>query len=479
MFSDMASLRMVQLFKKLIAPKSKNKDIARREYILNILLVGAIALSSVAFLDNLINHLHGTATTSALSIGVVFSFVILFCLLLYLSKKGKIIFSAVVLICLFYFPAIYSSYTWGALLPVGLMLYAVVIVITGILISSIAGFFITFITTVYLLILTYLQVNNITPPIYWQMQNVDIGDTFVIVFALIIISAIAWLYNREMEQALNRARISENDLREERDNLETIVEERTKALRIAQMEKISQLERFAEVGRISSGLIHDLATPLSLVSLNLEKMNKLGAGVKKEHFIGSNVLLKRATIGIKRLESFVQSARKQVQYHEMKETFSLKKEMSQILQLISYTAKEKKVKINLHLEKDIRSFGNVAKFNQVITNLLINAVDAYEDSPQEKKREIMVSVKTKNKKIEIKIKDFGVGINQSDLLLIFQPFFTTKQLRNGMGIGLSLCKEIIEKDFKGKISVESTLKEGTVFTLLFPVVRQKEITTKK
>jgi len=465
---------MVQLIKRLITPRNANKDNARREYILNILLLGAIVLSLVACVDNLFNHLTGNATKVAIPILVVFFFLIFFCFLLFLSRKGRIRFSAIILILLMYLPALYSSYAWGAEVPQGLILYALVIVMTGILINSFASSFITIFTSIYLLVITYLQVNSIyVPMLYWKTKPVVMGDTIVIDVTLLIISTVAWLSNREMEKALKRARSSEEALIRERDSLEIKVQQRTQALQISQMEKLLQLERFSELGRISAGLIHDLASPLNLVSLNLNRMNKLGKKAPHEHFSGSDVLLERAMIGINRLESFVNAARRQVQHQEIKEFFSVRNEISKLVQVLSYPAKENKIVILFSSPGDIRTFGNPIKFNQILTNLIINAIDAYDTLKKKNvKREIVVHLIKRKNIAEIIVQDFGIGISKKNLEYIFQPFFTTKTNDKGTGIGLSICKEMIEKDFKGTISVTSNNREGTKFTMLFPITNK-------
>ena len=83
---------------------------------------------------------------------------------------------------------------------------------------------------------------------------------------------IAWLSNREIEKSLKRARRSEAALKVERDALEITVEARTRQLREAQADQLSQLYRFAEFGQISSGLFHDLVNPLNAMSLNMENI---------------------------------------------------------------------------------------------------------------------------------------------------------------------------------------------------------------
>ena len=67
------------------------------------------------------------------------------------------------------------------------------------------------------------------------------------------------------------------------------------------------------------------------------------------------------------------------------------------------------------------------------------------------------------------VQDWGCGMDAATQQKIFEPFYTTKQTTNGMGIGLSSTKEIIEKDFGGTITLESAPGQGTTFRIIFPV----------
>ena len=76
----------------------------------------------------------------------------------------------------------------------------------------------------------------------------------------------------------------------------------------------------------------------------------------------------------------------------------------------------------------------------------------------------------KNSNFIICVRDFGTGISPENLDKIFEPFFTTKTVTRGMGIGLSMTKRIIEKDFLGTLHVESMKGKGAKFTIKIPVI---------
>ena len=99
---------------------------------------------------------------------------------------------------------------------------------------------------------------------------------------------------------------------------------------------------------------------------------------------------------------------------------------------------------------------------QVIINLLMNAVNA-----SSKGSEILVKASRREDGIEFSVIDHGIGMDQEQVKRIFEPLYTSWPLKTGMGLGLSLAKEIVES-LGGKISVTSKLAQGSTFTVWIP-----------
>jgi two-component system NtrC family sensor kinase len=104
------------------------------------------------------------------------------------------------------------------------------------------------------------------------------------------------------------------------------------------------------------------------------------------------------------------------------------------------------------------------QINQVIVNLLINAVNSIEEQGK-----ITIKTRDKNQSIWIELSDNGRGIPEGNLSKIFEPFFTTKDIGKGTGLGLSITYEIIQRH-KGDITVKSEVGRGTTFTIRIPVI---------
>jgi len=112
--------------------------------------------------------------------------------------------------------------------------------------------------------------------------------------------------------------------------------------------------------------------------------------------------------------------------------------------------------------KDLKVLADPDLIDQVVINLLLNAIDAVIE--EENRRITIVASVNLNNRITIEIADSGKGIKQDIMDKIFMPFFTSKQ--TGSGIGLSLSRQIMQMH-KGSISVRSKQGEGAVFTLVF------------
>lgn len=115
--------------------------------------------------------------------------------------------------------------------------------------------------------------------------------------------------------------------------------------------------------------------------------------------------------------------------------------------------------------------GDRGELHQVLTNLLLNAVQAIPGDDQHP-HEIKVAVKAHHGRVRISVSDTGVGIPPHVLPKIFEPFFTTKQ-EQGTGLGLAICAEIVKKH-GGTIEVESELGRGTTFTVNLLAAQTRE-----
>ena len=132
-------------------------------------------------------------------------------------------------------------------------------------------------------------------------------------------------------------------------------------------------------------------------------------------------------------------------------------------QLMQPTLEQKNIEMEIILkDTSLQLNVDVNLIEQVLINLVVNAIEAVKD--QKKAHIVLSAFELPNKKGVIKVADNGTGMNAELIEKIFIPFFTTK--KNGSGIGLSLCKQIMMLH-KGNIQVQSVINEGTAVLLYF------------
>lgn len=460
------------LSRQLLTPRAETEDLARREFILNIFLLGSITLLFVALAAVIQETIAQGAAHKGSSPFYVFAIFLSFVTLLYLSRKGFIKTTAYIFIGVYFFAISSGLYTYGVDQPQTLLAFALIIVMSGIMISSRFAFIVTFISAVVLIVLGYLQIHQFySVETYWKQEltaKIEDPITFSITLALIAIAS--WLSNREIEKSLMRARRSEAELKKERDSLEETVERRTNELKEAQAEKMSQLYRFAEFGKLSSGVFHDLINPLTAVSLNMEKIKKEYGkdGVAHE----AQIYIDKAVLAARKMENFVVAVRRQLaEGHQQRTLFSLNEEIQYVIDVLHHKALSANVSVHFSGGKHLSITGDSVRFNQIALNLIANAIEAYtSETPANntRPREVEVTLASDGNDIVLSVKDNGKGISQEHIKKIFEPFFTTKGEDQGLGIGLSLTKRIVEKDLGGTITVISKVGEGTLFTIRIP-----------
>ncbi|MCF7834259.1 MAG: GHKL domain-containing protein [Candidatus Pacebacteria bacterium] len=465
---------MRKTIQKLIFPKAKNEDSKRKEFILNILLVSSIVLFVFGILVNIFVSIARPDSHAESSVGLMFLIFILgFFITLYkISRKGYPNISAYIFIGIFLVLAVFMSIKWGVDVNASLLLYALTIIMSSILISTKFSFVITGVITFCMFFINHIHTNDIlSVNQYWRTEPWKNSDTIMTIIIFLSIATISWLSNKEIEKSLLRARKSEKILQEERDMLEVTVEKRTKELREAESEKVAQLYRFAEFGRLSSGLFHDLVNPLNAVSLNMEMAQNSKELGKDIEYIKK--YLDQAIVSSKRMENFIQAVRKQISKETEEKYFSIEENILQVLDILSYKAHANSVILKPNLKSDVQIFGDEMKWNQFTLNLITNAIDAYEEVESDKK-EVLIATNIKNAELIFSVTDYGMGIPKENLQKIFEPFFSTKKEieTKGTGIGLSMTKDIIEKNFKGKISVQSDITKGTSFVVSIPIAPQ-------
>ncbi|QEG41506.1 sensor histidine kinase [Roseimaritima ulvae] len=244
------------------------------------------------------------------------------------------------------------------------------------------------------------------------------------------------------------------------------------ALAISQMSRrldqqknaIRHADRLGTVGTLAAGMAHEMGTPLNVVSgrANLIASGKLSdVEVRQSAQTIKSEADRMATI-IRQLLDF---SRQTPQPHR---PLDLRDVASSTCELLQPLADKADVQIVLDTpEQRCGMDGDQAQIQQVLTNLMTNAIQAMPDGGQ-----VQVSVEAcgddEEDRVCVRVSDEGMGIEQEDIQRIFEPFYTTKDVGQGTGLGLSIAYGIV-KEHGGEIDVQSQPGSHTTFTVSFPV----------
>jgi C4-dicarboxylate-specific signal transduction histidine kinase len=121
---------------------------------------------------------------------------------------------------------------------------------------------------------------------------------------------------------------------------------------------------------------------------------------------------------------------------------------------------------------DCHLYGDPVKFQQVLANLIVNAIEAYGSAEGgELIKPVRVIITSSEHWLAIDIYDWGQGIKAEHLRRVFEPFYTTKnQAGHELGIGLAIVHQYVTNDFGGSIAVTSSQRQGTHFALRLPAL---------
>ena len=283
-------------------------------------------------------------------------------------------------------------------------------------------------------------------------------------------------------------------LRDQNAYLEAEVERRMKESQQIQIQLL-QSEKLAAIGQLAAGIVHEINNPVSFVTTNLSALDSYLQDVFE--LLDAYAILEEACTSD---ESALANVRELKQRKEIDflrdDSAQLVLESRQGLVRVSKIVSDLKnfsrmessdwqradlhngldstlnivwneIKYHCTLHKDYGDIPEVycipSQINQVFLNLLVNAAQAV---PQ--KGDITIRTGRTDDEVFVAIADTGTGIPAENLPRLFEPFFTTKPVGKGTGLGLSIAYGIVQKH-KGRIEVESTMGEGTTFTIWLPV----------
>ncbi|MFA5504796.1 MAG: ATP-binding protein [Vulcanimicrobiota bacterium] len=239
------------------------------------------------------------------------------------------------------------------------------------------------------------------------------------------------------------------------------VSEAHRSLQLSQAQLI-QSSKMAAVGQLAAGVAHELNTPLGAMNLAIEGAMRI-LETKPDRALSR---LERALKSGNQLRDIVA---KLLHYSKKTEDEHQETRLDEVvrdaLELIGRQLQLDGVEVRSELVEVPSVLANHNELQQVIINLLTNARDAVLSRGPEEPL-IMAQVYSTESTVELSISDNGTGMDDKTLERAFEPFFTTKEVGRGTGLGLSVTREIVERNH-GLIEVLSTPGEGTTVLLKF------------
>jgi len=229
-----------------------------------------------------------------------------------------------------------------------------------------------------------------------------------------------------------------------------------------QREMLHQREKLAALGSLLAGVAHELNNPLSVVVARAAILEERDDPATR----GAASKIRAAAERCARIvRTFLAMARQQ---QPRRAPVVIREVVSAALDITGYALKTSGIEVALHLAEGVPPvLADADQLHQVFTNLIINAQQALQDRPHPRKLSVASRFDASSNAIRITVADNGPGIPEAVRKRIFEPYFTTKPLGTGTGVGLAVCLGIVEAH-GGTLNVESRHGSGAVFTIVLP-----------
>ncbi len=239
--------------------------------------------------------------------------------------------------------------------------------------------------------------------------------------------------------------------------------------------KIVHQDRLASIGMLASGLAHEVGTPLGVIRGRAEflamKANDPSFKKNLEVIVGQ----------IDRISKLIRSLlRVGRSFSDVRiEAIPLQGVVEEVLALVGQNLRADSVEIETDIPEDLKVLADHGRMEQVLLNLIINAIHAIRQAIQDGRKDhhvVRIAASVRKTKVALCVTDSGCGIPQENMKKLFKPFFTTKQVGEGTGLGLAIVAQII-REINGEISVRSSVGVGTTFEVILNLAPPTTIET--
>ncbi len=228
-------------------------------------------------------------------------------------------------------------------------------------------------------------------------------------------------------------------------------------------ERLREAERLSAVGKLASGIAHEIRNPLNFMNLSIDHiLNRLGSG-RPEGTAEALALMANIKAEIHRLNTMIEN------FLTVGKPLTLSKseiDLSVLIQDVIGLAQQKAVEQGITIEVAdeapvARLQADPMQIKACLMNVVLNAIQAMPAGGR-----LRITAAAGSGTVDITVSDTGPGISEENLNRIFNPYFTTKKL--GIGLGLAITKKVVE-EHRGRITVRSRPNEGTDVVISLPV----------
>lgn len=278
--------------------------------------------------------------------------------------------------------------------------------------------------------------------------------------------------------------------------------------RAALESELSQAQKLEALGTLASGVAHEINTPIQYISDNVQflkgALEDFGALIntcssalseeahdikdlrsnfakQAEEFDLAFLLeetpqaISQSLHGLEQVATIVKAIKSFAHPGSDEKSVIDLNEMIETAVTVTRNQWKLVAEVEMHLAPDLPQIsGYSSDVNQVLMNLIVNAVDAIEEKDKPENEKIIISTRLGSQFVEVCIEDTGCGIPEEIKQKIFDPFFTTKDVGKGSGQGLAISHSIIRQRHGGSISCESAPGVGTIFIIQLPIATDAE-----
>lgn len=229
--------------------------------------------------------------------------------------------------------------------------------------------------------------------------------------------------------------------------------------RVKLEEQLQQSDKLNSIGLLAAGVAHEVNTPLAGISSYAQMLAGQLADGDPKHRVLQKILAQteRASGIVNNLLNFSRTSGTDFA------PLDLNRVLDDTLQLLEVQLRRNEIVVERHYADDLpEAYGNAGKLQQVFMNLILNARDAMPDGGR-----LEIETESADHMLLVRVRDTGIGIAPANITKIYDPFFTTKGVGQGTGLGLALSYGIVQ-EHSGRIFVESQPGRGTTFTIKVP-----------